>query len=84
MSDTDDKKSYRWVPPDFLKGVFIKPYNFEFPESPDHANYVNEQMKFDLFYDAFDKVSFKREINNKNRSKRSKDVTLRKIMSFSS
>jgi hypothetical protein len=40
-----------------LKGVFIKPYNFEFPENPEHANYVNEQMKFDLFYDAFDKVT---------------------------
>ncbi len=56
MNKKDEKKGFKWVPPDFLKDVFIEPHNFIFPENPQHGEYVNQQLKYDLFYDAYNKV----------------------------
>lgn len=51
------EKEYDRVPKDYLKDVFIVPYNFDDPENPEHAKYVHEQSRHDLFYDAYDKIS---------------------------
>jgi hypothetical protein len=58
MKNKDKGKNYKWIPEAFLKDVFIEPHNFIFPENPEHGNYVNQQLKYDLFYDAYNKVVF--------------------------
>jgi len=45
------------VPLDFAKGVFFAPHNFSDPERADYAEYVNFQLRKDLFDDVFGKVS---------------------------
>ena len=59
MSEKKEKSSekrFKWVPEDFLHDVYIEPHNFIWPENPDHGEYVNEQLKHDLFYEAYNKV----------------------------
>lgn len=56
-NNKESKNNYYVVPRDFLKDIFIVPFNFEDPENPKHAIYVNEQTRHDLFYDAYDKIS---------------------------
>lgn len=56
MESKNEKKQFKRVPQDFLKDVFIEPHNFIFPENPQHGEYVNQQLKYDLFYDAYNKV----------------------------
>jgi len=59
MSEKKEKSSerrFKWVPEDFLQDVYIEPHNFIWPENPDHGEYVNEQLKHDLFYEAYNKV----------------------------
>jgi len=55
-SKSSSKKSFKNVPEDFLKDVYIEPHNFIWPENPDHGEYVNEQLKHDLFFDAYTKI----------------------------
>lgn len=54
---TENNKQFEQVPKDFLAGIFIVPVNFDDPENPKHAKYVHEQTKYDLFYDAYDKIT---------------------------
>jgi len=54
---TTKNKEFNQVPKDFLSGVFITPFNFDNPENPKHATYVHEQTKYDLFYDAYEKIT---------------------------
>jgi hypothetical protein len=56
MKKKEGKKTYSWVPEDYLKGVFIEPHNFIFPENPEHGKYVHNQLRYDLFYNAYNKV----------------------------
>lgn len=53
--ETENKK-YSQIPKDYLSGIFIVPYNFDEPENPKHAIYVNEQTRYDLFHDAYQKI----------------------------
>ena len=48
---------YYIVPPEFLKGVFIIPHNFIDPENKAHATYVHNQSRYDLFYNAYEKIA---------------------------
>ena len=50
--------NYRWVPEDFLKGIFLIPNNFYAPEKEHHSQYVNDHLRYDLFYDAYSKVRY--------------------------
>ena len=49
-------KNFDQIPKDYLSGIFIVPHNFDQPENPNHALYVNEQTRYDLFYDAYQKI----------------------------
>jgi hypothetical protein len=48
--------AYDKVPADFLKGIFLTPHNFNDPENLEHGIWVNQQLRYDLFYSALDKV----------------------------
>jgi hypothetical protein len=48
--------SYQRIPDNFMKGIFIAPYNFNDPENPKHGEYVSMQLKNDLYYSALDEV----------------------------
>lgn len=51
------EKMYDLVPDNFLDGMRIVPHNFDDPENPQHGDYVNAQLRYDLFYDAYNKVT---------------------------
>lgn len=53
---TSYKNLFKWIPDDFMKDIYIEPHNFIWPENPEHGEYVNQQLKCDLFYDAYNKV----------------------------
>jgi len=55
--NTQRERKYKWIPENFLKGRFLVPHNFYAPENEDHAYYVNDQLRYDLFYDAYSKIS---------------------------
>jgi len=84
-SNTSSKKIFKNVPEDFLKDIYIEPHNFIWPENPHHGEYVNEQLKHDLFFDAYDKVTLLVcfFIHLSHRSKKSKEDTLLGIMTIS-
>ena len=46
--------SFERVPEDFMKGVFLAPHNFNDPENPEHGEYVNLQLRNDLYYSTLD------------------------------
>lgn len=54
---TESSDNFFNVPKDFLKDVFIIPHNFDEPEKKEHAIFVHEQTRHDLFYDAYEKVA---------------------------
>ncbi len=39
--ENKSKEGYFLINPDYLKGVFIVPKNFDDPENPNHAKYVH-------------------------------------------
>lgn len=49
--------SYSRTPPDFMKDIFISPHNFSDPENGDHGEYVNTQMKNDLYNDSVYRIT---------------------------
>lgn len=49
-------KNYARYPEQFMKGIFLAPHNFNDPENPNHGQYVNSQLKYDLYNDALSKV----------------------------
>jgi len=49
--------SFDRTPADFMKDVFIAPHNFSDPEHPEHGQYVNIQMKNDLYNDSLYKIT---------------------------
>lgn len=40
-----------------MKDIFIAPHNFNDPEHPEHGQYVNMQMKNDLYNDSLYKIT---------------------------
>ena len=50
------KMSFNRVPEDFMKGIFLAPYNFSDPENPSHAEYVHLQLKNDLYFSTLQEV----------------------------
>ena len=55
--NNNSEQEFHRVPKDYLSGIFIVPFNFDNPENPKHANYVHDQMRHDLFYDAYQKIT---------------------------
>lgn len=51
------EKKYDRVPKDFLKDIYIAPHNFINPDNPEHGEFVNEQMRNDLFTDTYSKIA---------------------------
>ncbi len=49
--------SYQRTPPEFMKDIFITPHNFSDPQHPEHGEYVNTQMKDDLYNDSLYKIT---------------------------
>lgn len=49
--------SFDRTPPDFMKDVFVAPHNFNDPEHPEHGQYVNIQMKNDLYNDSLYRIT---------------------------
>ncbi len=49
--------SFSRVPEDFMKGIFLAPYNFNDPENPQHAEYVHLQLRNDLYFSTLQEVS---------------------------
>ena len=47
------------APSNFLKDIFLAPHNFNDPENPDHGQYVNMQLRNDLYNEAVFKVFIK-------------------------
>lgn len=48
--------SFSRVPDDFMKGIFLAPHNFSDPENPEHGEYVNLQLRNDLYFSTLDEV----------------------------
>lgn len=61
-NENAEKKVYFETPTEFMKDVFIVPFNFDNPENEDHAIFVDMQMKHDLFLFAYDNVIYHRKI----------------------
>ena len=51
-----DEKEHDRFPKDFLKDIFIILHNFHTPERDEHLNFINYELKHDLFRDAYDRV----------------------------
>ena len=49
--------SYDRIPPDFMRGIFVAPHNFSDPENPTHGEYVNTQIKYDLYNNILYKIT---------------------------
>jgi hypothetical protein len=49
--------SYNKVPEDFLAGVFLSPHSFSDPENPEHGQYVNLQLRNDLYYSTLEEIA---------------------------
>lgn len=58
MSNDEGEREYKWVPDAFLDDIFLVPHNFDMPENDHHGEYVHDQLRYDLFYDAYNKVSY--------------------------
>ena len=58
MDDDADKQSKQHArfPADFMKDVFILLHLFDTPERDIHQDFVNYEMKHDLFREAYDGV----------------------------
>jgi hypothetical protein len=48
--------SYSRVPDDFMKGKFMAPHGFSDPENPSHGEYVNIQLRNDLYFSTLEQV----------------------------
>lgn len=48
--------SYNRVPDDFMKGKFMAPHTFNDPENPSHGEYVNLQLRNDLYFSTLEQV----------------------------
>ena len=63
MDNSEDKnpkntrKMHYKVPKDFLKGIKLVPHNFNMPENPVHGEIVANQLRFDLFYNTYNKIA---------------------------
>lgn len=55
MDNNDDK--YHRYPKDFMKDIFIELHLFDNPEREEHSEYVDIQLKHDLFNYAYEEVS---------------------------
>jgi hypothetical protein len=51
-----DEKFNRF-PADFMKDIFIQVHLFDNPERDEHPDFINYEMKHDLFHRAFDRIS---------------------------
>ncbi len=40
-----------------MKGIFVSPHSFSDPQNPKHGEYVNMQLKNDLYYSTLDEIS---------------------------
>lgn len=49
--------SYERLPHQFLQGIFLAPNNFNDPENPSHGEYVNMQLKYDLYNTIMYKIT---------------------------
>lgn len=45
--------SFSRIPKDFLKDIKIVPHNFDDPENKRHGEYVDLEMKHDLFNEIY-------------------------------
>jgi hypothetical protein len=54
--DKDRKQFYRF-PSDFMKGIFLNVHLFDNPENDDHPEFINYEMKHDLFHRTYDRIS---------------------------
>jgi hypothetical protein len=54
------------VPKDFLENIKIVPHNFNDPENKKHAEYVNLEMKNDLFNEVYSKIKIVERLYLKN------------------
>lgn len=59
-----DEKEHDRFPKDFLKDIFIILHNFHTPERDEHLNFINYELKHDLFRDAYDRVLTNIHIQN--------------------
>lgn len=48
--------SFSRVPEEFLKGIFLAPHNFSDPENPQHGQFVNIQLRNDLYFSTLHEV----------------------------
>ncbi len=48
--------SFSRVPPGFLEGIRIVPHNFDDPENKAHGDFVDMEMKNDLFNEVYTKI----------------------------
>jgi hypothetical protein len=48
--------SFTRVPDGFMEGIFIAPHSFSDPENPQHGEYVNLQLRNDLYYSTLHEV----------------------------
>ncbi len=55
MAEKDNQKFSRF-PSDFLKEIFITLHNFQAPEREEHLEFINYEVKHDLFRNAYDGV----------------------------
>lgn len=51
-----DKQKFSRFPSDFLKDIFITLHHFEAPEREEHLEFINYEVKHDLFRNAYDSV----------------------------
>lgn len=58
MDDDDKTKQHARFPPEFMKDVYIMLYLFDKPERDIHQDFINYEMKHDLFREAYDRVHF--------------------------
>lgn len=58
MSEDGEKnRQYFRYPKEFMKDVFIELHLFDNPEREEHSDYIDIQMKHDLFSYAYGKIS---------------------------
>ncbi len=52
----NNKKKYSALPEAFLEGVSLSPHNFNAPENPSHSQYVDFELRSDLFNLIYQKI----------------------------
>ena len=49
-------KRYYLIPENFLKGKQLTPHNFSNPENPEHGNFIDKELKINLFEYIYQKI----------------------------